>query len=60
MFVVSLPGSMGKVIFSHYLASVVRRRSRPASCVRRLLTFTKLFSSETFGPNLTKLGYNYH
>ena len=35
----------------------VRRRRRHR---RRLLTFTKIFSSETTKPNLTKLGHNHY
>ena len=41
-------------LFSSLGVVVVVRRRRPA------LTFTKIFSSETTGPNLTKLGHNHH
>ena len=58
--VFSSPGPKGQVSFSHHLASVVRLQPASVVVLRLSLTFTKIFSSETTGPNFTKPGHNHY
>ena len=55
----SSPDPKGHVRYCHHLASVVRPSSvvrRPSSVVRPLTFHILIYSSETTGPNGTKLG----